>query len=1068
MYEYEYELDSEDDLKKLTVDEIASKGEWVKSPLMLNEGLYFKHNEHNSLDVNKLHDSIYEYLAVEKPPLNETTKKQLKLLFDTLITMCDDYTKPFDTGIDNRQILSVDLVSNIVLALVFPTYRSSEIDFPAFSMAFNVCRIAESILAKLHCSDESSLEFIPRDEGPPVKTDCSLKWLPDPLLTSNDQEPQDYYQLKLLYSLLVICLVLIDKLSRLEDSPDPFTCFYFNVWNLQRTVLAFGSPVPLESRESQYAEYPEVFADILKWSSTVRATAAAILNKSRYATIHDFQHESLTNFLNPYGRGILTGALNINFPEYFSILLKLGLTEEDAKHYMNKLELADSLDDLVRHIFQPREPVQNESDQESRISRSEIGEVDDDEDVEIMELHPDCNCDFGLDSTEYENEMIDVDDMDSEPRKEITVTNNKESLDHQKGETSPPSEDMPIENSDEDWRDIVRGRNMLFSSRFRKLLQDPSKFCSSWYEFVDIIKRLTNERDVTETEKQKLVDTVAKSVKDELDTQSELFCLPYEQRQAIEESKSDEKKASEITPDKVYEFISEPQLWKKLFDIDSETLLAIVDELFMAPGYRRVLIWFLSQRQLELQLVEYFHLLLTSRRGNWDPEEEKDINLETFNFSREGPLELSDFERNMLLRLFIDKLTVTFDDDQRTDENQPTAEHSAQRTRSSDQTEANNNSDSYLSIKAKENLMTLTCLVFLSLHKSNIIRINDPEYKLSIQMLVLPWIGFNEEAREVYVLSNRPYLPTVESYSETETSAVTNDREVTKNTEVASLTAEYISKTHALLDQTALQIPGEVISHLDNKDYEKFENSLTKYVREQTDINFEEIIKVFYDPSLPNLVDAFHLRIVEDVVKRYYHTLQVPSFKAVELYRLYHTITDISTSSVISDEEIPFIRKLKEQIEKQKNLGKPTPPADTLDRSSFVIHCIRCYFILRQLIQTKLSNDLLFPYVAELIINISKQTGPEVYKFFEQDYEDVTKYKKDVKSSMQRFIVLAKTYLEYQEAMKLSLLLSGSFLLLDFVKYSSFEEFVENGPIDRLEANSEEGSTKESQGSTSV
>ncbi|KAI0463193.1 hypothetical protein LJB42_003213 [Komagataella kurtzmanii] len=1067
MYEYEYELDSEDDLKKLTVDEIASKGEWVKSPLMLNEGLYFKHNEHNSLDVNKLHNSIYEYLEVEKPPINETTRKQLKLLFDTLITMCDDYTKPFDTGIDNRQILSVDLVSNIVLALVFPTYRSSDIDLPAFSMAFNVCRIAESILAKLHNSDESSLEFIPRDESPPVKTNSSLKWLPDPLLTSNDQEPQDYYQLKLLYSMLVICLVLIDKLSRLEDPPDPFTFFYFNVWNLQRTVLAFGSPVPFESRESQYAEYPEVFADILKWSSAVRATAAAILNKSRYATIHDFQHETLTNFLNPYGRGILTGALNINFPEYFSILLKLGLTEESAKHFMNKLELADSLDDLVRHIFQPREPVQNESDQESRNSRSDIGEDDDDEDVEVMELHPDCNCDFGLDSAEYENEIIDMDDMDSELDKEITVTNNKEFLNHQKEEASPPSGDMPIENSDEDWRDIVRGRNMLFSSRFRKLLQDPSQFCSSWYEFVDIIKRLTNERDVTEKEKQKLVDTVAKSVKDELDTQSELFCLPYEQRQAIEESKPDGKKASEITPDKVYELISEPQLWKKLFDTESDTLLAIIDELFMAPGYRRVLIWFLSQRQVELQLVEYFHLLLTSRRGNWDPEEEKDINPETFHFSREGPLELSEFERNMLLRLFIDKLTVTFDNDQRTDENQTIAERSAQGTHSSE-TVANNTSDSFLSIKAKENLMTLTCLVFLSLHKSGIIRINDPEYKLSIQMLVLPWIGFNEEAREVYVLSNRPYLPTVESYSEAETSAVTNDQEVTKNIEVASLTAEYVSKTHELLDQTGLQIPDEVLSPLDNKNYEEFEHSLTKYVWEQKDVNLEDTIKVFYDPSFPNLVDVFHLKIVEEVVKRYYHTLEVPSYKAVELYRLYHTISDISNSSVVSDEDIPFIRKLKEQLEKQKNLGKPTPPADTLDRSSFVIHCIRCYFILRQLIQTKLSNDLLFPYVAELIINISKQTGPEVYKFFEQDYEDVTKFKKDVKSSMQRFIVLAKTYLEYQEAMKLSLLLSGSFLLLDFVKYPSFEEFVKNGPIDRLEANSEETSLRESQEPASV
>lgn len=726
--------------------------------------------------------------------LDDYERDRIKKLFLSLSTMCDPYTQPWDIGEDN--ILSLDFISDVIIGSMGGFYSTNgtydSYSLPHFEMAFDVASIIEKILHVLNCDDENILQSV-RNDDVNWLNDLN-KWLPHKSLSSMIHIASDFHHLMLLYTMLVVCFLIIQKLyastSKSNICLNPFLRLYLQVWKNMTRVIFLGIEIDRRDEEHNFPGYPEVIRYMIKGSSAVRSIISLILNDDFNKREHDLKHEPLLNFIHPYGRKFRDGSIKTDMRVFVAALLALGSDLEDVIELLFNFEPEDEYDEDIKYMFEMELENMEEFERIDISNGNPVGEdeyhkrhserinqylgIERDDSTPIVrslrswEVHPDCECVF--DSDEYEEEEDDdvqnnkpeqdfnstlaQNKVDCDPSREIqnlkkyerqidlmeTVKNGRvDFTDGLYAIRNSASKRFEIDSDGRDWRDIPRGENRKLDARFIELLKESQSnsnvFITPVSTLIDSIKTLT-----TDTQSSDLCERMIQSVAWVVQYEYEASIMTAEERL----SNSDPT----INTDVIYEFLKHEDNFELMMKFNPSATFSIIDELMMVEGYKRVLIWFLTHSSLNQWLINYFYELLADLRGNpiSDHNGNNTIGLR-FSFSRVGPLILSDMEKSMLLHEFFSNAVIylsrgssfEFEDLMSGDEKQ----HDL----------LSNDESNFITNRFNaQKLIKVICLVLKSLQSKGILKVNDPEYRVEIQTLLMQWVGAGSvpEAKELF------------------------------------------------------------------------------------------------------------------------------------------------------------------------------------------------------------------------------------------------------------------------------------------------------------------------------
>ncbi|GME72618.1 unnamed protein product [Ambrosiozyma monospora] len=273
---------------------------------------------------------------------------------------------------------------------------------------------------------------------------------------------------------------------------------------------------------------------------------------------------------------------------------------------------------------------------------------------------------------------------------------------------------------------------------------------------------------------------------------STAWVVRYEYEASVMSDSEKEERSNDptINVDVIYSFLSHHKNFENMIKFNPSASFCIIDELLMVEGYRRVLIWFLTHLELSQWLINYFHELLIGSRGNPDPTISDDFISARFKFSREGAIVLSEIEKSMLLHEFFSNALIYLSRGASLEiedmENEPTIHCSSLSVHDSG-TNDDNTEDDQSDIKViapnqldgsrfitnrsnAQKLMKVICLMLKSLEEKGILSLNDSEYRIEIQTLLVQWVGVGmlPEARELFFKSNQFDIDDANSDSRTE------------------------------------------------------------------------------------------------------------------------------------------------------------------------------------------------------------------------------------------------------------------------------------------------------------
>ena len=286
---------------------------------------------------------------------------------------------------------------------------------------------------------------------------------------------------------------------------------------------------------------------------------------------------------------------------------------------------------------------------------------------------------------------------------------------------TPVSRKIWYDSSFRDRRDIRRGENNKLSADFEKLLK---RSASGEQVFIlpmhSILSKLATMRTDTLSAKecQKIISSVAFVVK----YGEENILMTDEQRQKFGND-------DHIRPEYILSYIcSFPGMIKMISRNPSATFF-IIDELLMVEGFRTSLLWFLANCEPNQWIFNYFHELIIGQRGN--PDTTEDPRTSRYAFSRQGEIVISETELRMVIKELLANVTGyvirKLQDEERNDRD------------------------------AIQRLMKVVCLFLKSLDSRHIVSVNDSDWRLEVQTLLLQWInsGLVPEARELFFKSQR-------------------------------------------------------------------------------------------------------------------------------------------------------------------------------------------------------------------------------------------------------------------------------------------------------------------------
>lgn len=608
-----------------------------------------------------------------------------------------------------------------------------------FALSLQLFHILTAAQKVLRADDELRVRYLQNEKD--SADELSTHWLP---------QLADDADVKVLY---YMCCVIVMVLYKLFPSRpycvvlNPYTDYFLRLWKTHTSIVALALEMDRELEEEawlaqgDYFDTPEHVKRALLGSSAIRAVLAWVLNQALppvheesapptttplppytttpAATTHDLQQLPMLDFFHPLSRTARNcGALVAEERLYMVAQLMLGSRLTDKTRPAGTA-VAFPMFDAADYTFR----------RDAR--RTFLG----------------ATADLAIDT--YHGDQFDEDTKyvfgyyDSDEESEAAGSDTEDvamALRAKEG-------GLAFDEDGRDWRDCVRGDNVEFTPEFLQMDAKfnllPVKLCSNdffdnWDDIkraLEFIEQLDMENSATFLLKmgQVYANTIAKAIKDE-DTETD----------------------SDINPDKFYKFFVLPApamfldgtFQRKLYLIqlrpvtNFELILinnptiacTMLDELFMCPGLRRSLIWYLTHGiNLNMHLINYIYELAVGMRGN-NPDRQSD-----FKFSRKGALlVLSPIERLMLLHEFFLSSSMWL-------------------------YPAPKNALELPELRATK-LVSYICLMTRALisHKVIILDKSDADYyedySHELLMLLFPWIGKAPEARELYfTMRNETY-----------------------------------------------------------------------------------------------------------------------------------------------------------------------------------------------------------------------------------------------------------------------------------------------------------------------
>lgn len=618
-------------------------------------------------------------------------------VFLVALLLCDPYTQPEEL---EELLLSVSAMADVLIALTFQRQhellRLGEVESedeseagieerilllptPHFDLAVAFMLVVEHIQVRLKCDSEAVFHEAESAEG-----ESNYK-----LWTAHGFLQLD---LTLLYTTLCVLVLAIYKLYASNENLclNPFLGVFLKWWKCHTYVVLLGLEMDRKDEANEGPGTPVEVRTAVHGSSAVRAVLASILNTDLQKALeadasttvqHDFEHITLLRFMNPYARKVASGALRCDIRLYVAAMLSLGSELNDVSELLHDLEPEDMYDEDVRYMFYYD---YEDSDEEA------------DEDGEGPHSRP-CGCVFpkvDLDAEGGEDAWEDGVDGSSPMQRAPTAVRLL-------------TGDLQFDSEGRDWRDIPRGENNVFDPTVDHLNVMP------WLELQAVFQNMSVQA-VSTTLGLRAVRTVSWCVKQEFEEQIRLAALGPAARERFEELHTEDPE--EVTPDKVYGAWTQEGVFEGIMLFNPAIALAMMDEMLMAHGYRRVLIWFFTHMEVSHAQIDYVHELLTGQRGAAVQRR--------YRFLRRGPLELSAVERNMLMHEFLGACVYQLG---RGPAPQLAGEEGG-----------------------RKRLMQIVCVMLELLLLRQLLDLSDAEFQPELQTLLIQWVGVLPEARRLF------------------------------------------------------------------------------------------------------------------------------------------------------------------------------------------------------------------------------------------------------------------------------------------------------------------------------
>lgn len=748
--------------------------------------------------ISNRHDILAKILRVAD---NDTfyNSPLLHIQFKLICALTDPLTQPSP---NDKNVISIDLLYNLFLGLMKPEIdklcsTGDGIDWK-FLICFNMEKIIYSSMKNLNCFDSKILNEVNINDDEGGWRNTLSKWLPHGFNTQD---------LELLYMINILCVYTIYKLN--EDMPiqfNPFISSLVEVWKNLSSVILLGLEIDRLEEENETFETPLLVRATVRSSSALRSVIATILNDHVTAFKHDFEHESLNAFMSPFGRKLANGSLYADFRSHVASILALTGDLEYVAELVSDLQPGDRFDEDIKYMFEyefddyntlPNMTIMEEpelirrSDEVSEVQNDDnnaINEINNRKEEEIqdeLEVEPclrRCNCLF--DDDELKDDHIDDFEIDQNiinrlkknyakrMKEKKLIFDHIESVrqkDSSKKHAIRSEKALGIDRTGKDWRDIPRGENFNFNPEY-EFIEVPT------LQLVFGLMLGATNRKLDRNECTLLLRNVASAVKNEQDrllSSGEDIYEPDEKSSEIRKDtklinkgssedgnkedtvakRQDSDDLTEVTPDDIYEIWCEEGAFERMIHLNYEVTFRLMDEMLMCPGYRRVLIWFITHLELNHSIIHYIFELLMGIRGmqsnnNNDSPKEKPVNMimDDFSkifelnlpFSRQGYIKLSDIEHSMLLQEFLTNAAIQFAE--------VSKDYATSNENSDDENEGEFGGISLYAI----GLMRLICFMIQGLLENGRLKFEEEDSVFELQTLLINWISIIPEAKALF------------------------------------------------------------------------------------------------------------------------------------------------------------------------------------------------------------------------------------------------------------------------------------------------------------------------------
>lgn len=633
--------------------------------------------------------------------------------FNYMIKLVDPLTQPAP---NDKHIISLDLLYNLFLGFIYPDIvKEFGLANDENSWRFNICVNMQKLLTqsmiKLNCYDYDKLVNIRltcNDSDNDNEWRNHLhEWLPHGLNTQD---------LELIYMIDIMAVYTIYKLySNYPIQLNPFLTTIISIWkNLSCTIL-LGLEIDRLVEETETFVTPILVRATVRGASALRSVIATILNNHMEYNEHDFKHEPLNTFMSPHGRKLCQGTLYADLRSHAAAMLSLGVDINDVTKLLLGLQAGDRFDEDIRYMFDYEYEDYNEVEYESEEERDYNSEHEYDTKLSVQQRRCDCV---------FEDDEIDELDHDKEYERDLEDEIEYAMDSHGKEVATAGSFSMrakaafqPVQD-DKDWRDMPRGKNLLYSDDY-DFVEKPV------LQVIQVLTENAVSEKLQRIEALVLLRCTASVIRDE---------------QNMIMKKKTEIPKDMVTADNIYEIWCHDSTFEKLVYSNEELAWRLMDEMLMCHGYRRVLIWFITHMEMNHSLIHYiFELIMGFRGESPDSDKNPTTNLP---FSRQGPLILSEIETNMLLQEFFTNAAIYFTSrDHRISGGNSTGNFS------NDIDDEDKNEDISLYYIG---LVKLICFMVNTLIKNSRFDFSKSECLFELQTLLINWIGIIPEAKALF------------------------------------------------------------------------------------------------------------------------------------------------------------------------------------------------------------------------------------------------------------------------------------------------------------------------------